>query len=173
MKRVALMLVAVIFLFADAIVLAQALEDTQIHRNCKYCGMDRQQFAHSRMLVEYYDGTCMAACSIHCVAIDLAVHIDKTPKTFQVGDFNTKKLIDAESATWVIGGNKPGVMSKKAKWAFERKEGAENFVKENGGTLATFDEAMKASYEDMYSDTKMIRERRKMKRMQSMEQKPQ
>jgi hypothetical protein len=38
------------------------------------------------------------------------------------------------------------------------------FVKENGGTVTTFDEAMKAAYEDMYQDTKMVREKRKMKR---------
>ena len=36
----------------------------------------------------------------------------------------------------------------------------------NGGSLATFDDAIKAAYEDMYADTKMIRERRKMKKMQ-------
>jgi nitrous oxide reductase accessory protein NosL len=89
-----------------------------------------------------------------------------------VGDFNTKKLINAESAAWVIG-NKPGVMTKRAKWAYEKKEDAESFVKENGGAVSTFDQAMKASYEDMYSDTRMIREKRKMKRMQSMENKPQ
>jgi len=57
-------------------------------------------------------------------------------------------------------------MSKRAKWAFEKKDQAEKFVKENGGQLATFDEAMKAAYEDMYSDTKMIREKRKMKKME-------
>jgi hypothetical protein len=39
-------------------------------------------------------------------------------------------------------------------------------VAEHGGRLATFDEAMKAAYESMYADTTMIRERRKMKRMQ-------
>jgi len=47
-----------------------------------------------------------------------------------------------------------------------KEEGADNFIKENGGTIATFDESVKAAYEDMYSDTKMIRERRKMKRME-------
>jgi len=80
----------------------------------------------------------------------------------KVGDFNSKKLIDAEKAFWVIGGNKPGVMTKKAKWAFENKADAEKFIAENGGSLSTFDEAMKAAYEDMYDDTKMIREKRKM-----------
>ena len=53
-------------------------------------------------------------------------------------------------------------MTKKAKWAFENKADAEKFIAENGGSLSTFDEAMKATFEDMYADTKMIREKRKM-----------
>ncbi len=43
-------------------------------------------------------------------------------------------------------------MTKRAKWAFNEKEQAERFVKENGGRLASFDEVMKASFQDMYSD---------------------
>ena len=66
----------------------------------------------------------------------------------------------------MIGGKQPGVMSRAAKWAFADKQAAERFVAEHGGRLATFDEAMKAAYESMYADTSMIRERRKMKRMQ-------
>ena len=66
----------------------------------------------------------------------------------------------------MIGGSKPGVMTKRAKWAFADKPAAEAFIKENGGQLASFDDAMKATYEDMYTDTKMIREKRaKMKKM--------
>jgi copper chaperone NosL len=156
---IAVSLIACLLLTAGV---ALAQEDCQKHPNCKYCGMDRAKFAQSRMLVEYDDGTAMGTCSIHCLAIDLALNIDKTPKTIQAGDFNTKELIDAENAFWVIGGNKPGVMTKQAKWAFAKKEDAEKFIQENGGTLATFDEAMKASYEGMYGDTKMIREKRKM-----------
>ncbi|MBU1232323.1 MAG: nitrous oxide reductase accessory protein NosL, partial [Proteobacteria bacterium] len=76
----------------------------------------------------------------------------------------TKKLIDAESAFWVIDGNKMGVMTTRAKWAFATKESAEAYIQTNGGTLAGFDEVMEATYEDMYKDTKMIREKRKMKR---------
>jgi copper chaperone NosL len=153
----ALMLVST-SLFAD--------DDVSKHKACPHCGMDRGQFAHSRMLIVYDDGAEIGLCSLHCAAIDLAINIDKTPKTIYVGDYNTKKLIDAEQAFWVIGGNKPGVMSKRAKWAFEKKTDAEAFIKSEGGTSANFDEAIKASYEDIYADTKMIRERRKMKRMQ-------
>ena len=124
------------------------------------------------MLITYDDGVEVGLCSLHCAAVELSLKLDKTPRSIQVGDYNTKKLIDAEKATWVIGGNKPGVMSKNAKWAFEKKADAEAFVAGNGGTIATFDQAMKAAYEDMYSDTNMIRERRKMKNMQKpMEQK--
>ena len=108
---------------------------------------------------------------MHCAAVDLANNIDKSPKAIKVGDFNSKQLIDAEKAFWVVGGSKPGVMSKRGKWAFEKKEDAEAFLKTNQGSLATFEEAMKMAYEDMYDDTKAIRERRKMKRMKMMEQK--
>lgn len=146
--------------------IAWAHEDVQQAPSCKFCGMDRAKFAHSRMLVTYEDGSVLGTCSIHCLAIDLAINIDKTPKLIQAGDFNNQKLVDAEKAFWVLGGNKPGVMSKQAKWAFEKKEDAEKYVQENGGSLATFDQAMQAAYQSMYEDTKMIRERRKMKRMQ-------
>ena len=127
--------------------------------------MDRAAFAHSRMLVTYDDGTSTGTCSIHCLALDLAMNIDKTPSSLMVGDFNSKELIDAEQAFWVIGGNKPGVMTKQAKWAFAKKEDADKYIAENGGTPATFDAAMKATYESMYADTQMIREKRKMKKM--------
>jgi len=141
-------------------------EDVNQAPSCKYCGMDRAQFAHSRMLVTYEDGTKLGTCSLHCLALDLAINIDKMPMTIEVGDYNNKELIDAEKAFWVIDGNKPGVMTKQAKWAFAKQEDAEKFIKENGGSLTTFDAAMKAAYESMYADTKMIREKRKMKKMQ-------
>jgi nitrous oxide reductase accessory protein NosL len=80
-------------------------------------------------------------------------------------------LLDAEKACWVIGGKKPGVMTKRAKWAFASDKDAQAFIKENEGKPASFDEAMKASYEDMYTDTKMIRERRAKKRMMEKEKK--
>jgi copper chaperone NosL len=167
MKRFGLFFIAIAFvLFTGDFFLAQAQEDIQKITSCKYCGMDRAKFAHSRMLMTYDDGSQLGSCSIHCLAVDLALNIDKTPKTIEVGDYNTKNLIDAEKAFWVIGGNKPGVMTKRAKWAFGNKSDAEAFVKAEGGNLSTFDDAMKATYEDMNEDTKMIRERRKMKRMQ-------
>jgi copper chaperone NosL len=83
-----------------------------------------------------------------------------------VEDYNTKELIDAEQAFWVIVPDKPGVMTRRAKWAFADKGAADAFIKANNGSIpAGFEEAIKATYEDMYGDTRMIREKRKMKRM--------
>jgi copper chaperone NosL len=166
------LVIAGCFLFAGLAFAAQTEDDISVHKVCKYCGMDREAYNFSRMLIEYDDGTVAAFCSIRCVAVDLANNIDRTPKAIKVGDFNGKHLIDAEKAFWVIGGSKPGVMSISGKWAFEKKDDALNFVKTNQGKIASFEEAMKLAYENMYEDTKMIRERRKMKRMKTMEKKP-
>jgi copper chaperone NosL len=163
-KRLLLGFFLWVFLFSGNLLFAQ--EDIQKHKSCPYCGMSREQFAHSRMLITYDDASEAGLCSLHCAAVELSLHLDKTPSSIQVGDYNSKKLIDAEKATWVIGGSKPGVMSKNAKWAFEKKSDAEAYVAANGGTIAAFDQSIRTAYEDMYSDTKMIRERRKMKRMQ-------
>jgi copper chaperone NosL len=142
-----------------------AQEDIQKHLACKYCGMDREKFSHSRILIVYDDGSTVGTCSLHCAAIDLAINIDKTPQSILVGDYRTKKLIPAEGAVWVIGGSKMGVMTKRAKWAFEDKENARKYIADNGGKEASFEESMKAAYEDMYEDTKMIRERKKERKM--------
>jgi hypothetical protein len=172
MKRAHVVYVAVVVCFIfGGLLAAQTKEDIELYKDCKHCGMSRGMFDFSRMLIEYEDGTTTAVCSVHCAAVDLANNIDKAPKAIKVGDFNGKQLIDAEKAFWVVGGNKPGVMSKRGKWAFEKKDDAESFMKTNQGKAASFEEVMKMAYEDMYEDTKMIREKRKMKKMKMMEQK--
>ncbi len=127
---------------------------------CLYCGMDLGKFAHSRMVIDYDDGRAVAVCSLHCAAVDLALNIDRTPKAIRVGDYATQKLIDAETAVWLIDTGKPGVMTTHAKWAFETQQGAEKYLQENGGRVASFAEAMKVAYEDMHQDNRMIRDKR-------------
>ena len=124
--------------------------DLKAFPECKYCGMIRERYAYSRALIEYYEGATVGTCSVHCLAIDLALNAEKTPKAILVGDYFSRRLIDAEKAFWVLGGNKPGVMSIRGKWAFEEKDESSRFIKENGGQLSNFDEVMKASFQDMY-----------------------
>lgn len=144
--------------------LAQSHDDVRAAPSCTRCGMDREKFAHSRMLVEYEDGTSVGLCSVHCGAVELAVALDRTPRAIRVADHGTRKLVDAEKAVWVLGGSVPGVMTRRAKWAFEQRAAADAFVQANGGTVVAFDEAMRAASEDLYQDTRMIREKRKAMR---------
>jgi len=156
---------ATLTLLLTTVALVTATDKVEGPDSCKYCGMDRTRFSHSRMLVTYQDGSSTGTCSLHCMAVELANNIDKMPTSIKVGDFTTQKLIDAETAHWVIGGDRMGVMTSRAKWAFASKADAEAFIKAHKGTLGSFDDAIKAAYEDMYNDIRMIRERRKMMKM--------
>ncbi|MBE0556552.1 MAG: nitrous oxide reductase accessory protein NosL [Proteobacteria bacterium] len=172
MKRMVLCCILALFCLAPASALWAVDNDIKEIPSCKYCGMNRETYAHSRMHIEYGDNTKEGLCSLHCASVDLALNLDRTPKAIQVGDYGTKVLIDAEKAFWVIGGSKPGVMTKNAKWAFANKADAEKYQREFGGRIAGFDEALEAAYKDLAQDTKMIRERRKMRKMKMMERKP-
>jgi nitrous oxide reductase accessory protein NosL len=136
--------------------------DKDIERipSCQYCGMDREKFASSRMLIEYENGTTIGTCSIHCAAVDLAQSFGKTIKAIRVADYRSGKLIDAEKAVWVVGGGIPGVMAAKSRLAFAEKADAETFRKDKGGEIADFNTAITSTYCDMWVDTQGIRARR-------------
>jgi len=118
------------------------------HRSCAHCGMDREKFSYSRLLITYTDGTSAGVCSIHCTATELKASKSKTAKSVEVADLNSRKLVDAEKAAWVIGGNRKGVMTKTAKWAFAKKDDADAFVKKHGGKSATYKEALALAEKD-------------------------
>jgi nitrous oxide reductase accessory protein NosL len=122
-----------------------AAETVESPADCKQCGMNRTKFGHSRMVVTYADGSSTGTCSINCVVTDTKKAAGKKVKSYQVADYNTRKLTDASKATWVIGGKKSGVMTPLPKWAFVDKKDADAFIKENGGKLASFDEALRAA----------------------------
>ena len=168
MKKILItLLLAVACLYTLAV--AVELPDVQQHAACAYCRMDRQKFAHSRMVIDYDNGSSTGLCSLHCAALDLANQLDKMPLAILVADYNTKQLLNAEEAIWVLGGNKKGVMTMRAKWAFLKQADANEFTTANDGEIVAFEGAVKAAYEDMYSDTKMIRMKRKeMKKMKMM-----
>ena len=147
MRQVCFLLVAAMFCIAAA---APVSEDIRQFPECKYCGMDREKFGYSRMLVRYEDGTAVPTCSVHCTGIDLALNPHKVVSAEQVGDYATRALLDAYKAVWVLGGDKMGVMSIRGKWAFRERRDAEQFIREHGGAMASYEAVMKAVFEDMY-----------------------
>lgn len=167
-------LLYLLLVFGICISIAQAVvaavpTDIAKSPTCSKCGMDRGKFSHSRMLIEYEDGAAVGTCSLHCTAVELANTIDRIPVMVSVADYDDNVLIDVDKAVWVMGGSKKGVMTGQAKWAFASRDSAERFIKSNGGRLVAFDEAIKAAYDDMYQDTKMIREFRKTLRIKAQE----
>lgn len=132
---------------------------------CHYCGMQKSKYGHSWVIIEREDGTQQEVCSIHCAAIDMALHSHMPVRKITVGDYNTKQQIDADRSYWIIGGDKMGVMTARAKWAFETMDAADNFMKTHGGRIVMFEDVMKAAFEDMYEDTLMIQKKRKMMKL--------
>jgi nitrous oxide reductase accessory protein NosL len=136
-------LVAVLFYIAGMDAFAQS--DIEDHRSCAHCGMDRKAYGFSRMLIQYDDGAVMGVCSLHCAVVELNTNQGRTVKTLLVADRDTRTLIDAEKAIWVMGGKKRGVMTQLPKWAFQTKAAAEAFIKANGGKIVPWAEALAAA----------------------------
>jgi copper chaperone NosL len=127
---------------------AVAQDDIDEHRSCVYCGMDRKAFGFSRMLIQYEDGSAAGVCSLHCAVAELDANPGHKVKALLVADRDSRLLINAEQAIWVMGGKKRGVMTQLPKWAFGSKKGAEAFVQEYGGKLVTWMEALAAAREE-------------------------
>lgn len=163
-RRIVELLLLFWLISLSSAVLAQTLTDAKDFPSCKYCGMDRQVFAHSRMLIEYEDGRSLGTCSITCAVEDLEHNKGKKVKSISVADYNSKNLIAAKSASWVLGGNKPGVMTRTAKWAFEKREDAQDFVSQSGGRIVTFDEIMKVTRQEGQSHDKKETSKKKSKK---------
>ena len=123
-------------------------EDVRKHNFCPHCGMDREKYSHSRILITYSDGFSVGVCSIHCAAIELKASKAKVVRSIEVADFQTGKLIPAEKAVWVIGGIGKGVMTVVPKWAFSILKAARTFIQKNGGTLGTYQEVLSRAEKD-------------------------
>lgn len=148
-------------------------DELKKYPKCPYCGMDRTQYHYSRHLVQYDDNLVDGTCSIHCLAISLSLNIDRGPKAIYAADFGSsaeiKPLALVDKASYVIGSKLKGTMTANSKVAFADKAKAEAAMAKEGGTLANFDEALKATYLDMAADTARVRKNRAEKRHPMMQ----
>jgi nitrous oxide reductase accessory protein NosL len=119
--------------------------DIETHRSCTVCGMDRKAYGFSRMLIQYQDGSQVGVCSLHCAIAEVDEHRERLVKTMLVADRDTRNLIDAATAVWVIGGKKRGVMTQNPKWAFSGEAAANIFIAANGGRVVSWQEAEAAA----------------------------
>lgn len=152
-------------------------DELKKYPRCRYCGMMRGKFSHTRHLLVYEDDSVEGTCSIHCAAISLSLNLDRGPKAVYVGDAGSaekiKPLVLVDKASYVIDPSKPGVMTKVSKFAYSDAAKAEAATKAEasakaGAKVATFDDALKAAYLDMADDTIMLRKRRSEMRKKMM-----
>jgi nitrous oxide reductase accessory protein NosL len=149
--------------------------DIEKFPKCPYCGMDRKQYHHSRMLIQYSDDLPDGTCSLHCAAISLSLNVDREPKALWVGDnasaAEVKPLVEVDKATFLIGSKIPGVMTAQSKVAYGTEEAAKAAQAVQGGELGNFDKALLAAYTSMSQDVSRIRKNRAERRRKMMEQK--
>jgi copper chaperone NosL len=131
-----------------------AQDDIAAHRSCIHCGMDRKAYGFSRMLVHYEDGGSAGLCSLRCAVLELDSSQGRKTKAILVADRDSRLLINAEQAIWVMGGVKRGVMTSRPKWAFSTRTAAEAFLKDYGGAIITWNEALDAAREDLSKEVR-------------------
>jgi copper chaperone NosL len=151
------------------------VNDIEKYPKCPYCGMDRRQYHHARMLIQYSDDLADGTCSLHCAAISLSLNVDREPKVIWVADNapagEPKPLIEVDQAKFLVGSKIPGVMTANSKVAYGSEEAAKAAQAANGGEIVGFDQALLAAYTDMAKDVTRIRKMRAERRKKMMEQK--
>lgn len=145
MKILLKYLTVVMMLFSTAAAASAGVEKPE---TCRQCGMDRDVSATSRLLITYADGSIAGVCSLPCAVAEMG-ESKKEVSSLKAADYWTKELIDARTATWVVGGTKRGVMSSQGIWAFGTGDGARRFVREYGGRTSSFEQALNAVYGEL------------------------
>lgn len=140
-------LTIIIAMFGMSLTLCLAGSDIEEFRSCSQCGMDRKAYGYSRMLIAFEDGSRVGTCSLHCAVAEIDA-VKHSLKSLLVADRNSRDLIEADKAVWVVGGNKRGVMSTVAVWAFSTPAAAQEFTASHGGSVTAWENVFISAQKD-------------------------
>lgn len=119
---------------------------------CVICNMDRRQFHFSRHLLHYSDDHVQGTCSINCASEAMLRERKRGFSAIYAADYSEtsdpKPLIEASTATYLIGSSLKAVMSPISKYAFATQTSAEIEMAKSGGQLATFEKSLAAALKD-------------------------
>jgi nitrous oxide reductase accessory protein NosL len=122
---------------------AEAAEATG-RAGCKVCGMYIDQYQHTAAELIDKDGQHLEACGMACLL--RVVQDEGGPDSFtsiKVRDWESRELIAAADATYVIGSNiTPDMMPSII--AFRSRDAAQKFIGEHGGEPLDFHQALSA-----------------------------
>lgn len=148
------------------------VDELNKYPRCRYCGMERAKFSHSRHLLVYEDDTVEGTCSLHCAAISLSLNMDRGPKAIYAGDAGApgpkeaiKPLVLVDQAFYVIDPSKLGTMTKVSKFAYASRAAADAAAggaaaAQAGAKVVDFNAALTSAYLGMAGDTVLLRKRR-------------
>lgn len=129
------------------------VDELEKHPRCVICNMDRRRFHDARHLLHYGDGSVHGTCSVHCAAECMLRERRRGFRAIYAPDFGAagepKPLVEAASATYLIGSDLRGVMTPVSKVAFASRDAALQARVVYGGEIAGFAAAVAASLEEM------------------------
>ncbi len=129
---------------------------------CPVCGMKIAMFYKTSHTSKLKNGNPRQYCSIRCLVVDMQEYgIDLND--IKVVDASTQKLIDANTAYYVVGSNIKGTMSKVSKLAFAVEVDAAKFAKKYKGKVVDFNTALESAKKSLKSDIAMIKKKKEKK----------
>lgn len=150
--RIAGALVAVVAVFAAYALCFATPKDLARYPACLNCGMSRESSSHTRMVVEYADGTRSAECSLHCLLADLIAQPGREPKRILAADYRDRELAEAKACSWVRYDNAAQCRGSKVLLAFRTEAAADEFIASFGGQKLNYDEALSTTYLDLQAE---------------------
>lgn len=128
-------------------------DDIGKYPRCVICNMDRRKFHHARHLLVYGDGLVQGTCSVHCAAECMLRERRRRFRAIYGADFGSpsdpKPLVEVSGASYLIGSDLRGVMTKVSKVAFAHMASAEAAREEHGGIIGSYSSAVSASLREV------------------------
>jgi nitrous oxide reductase accessory protein NosL len=116
-------------------------EEAHKRESCRVCGMYIDQYQKTAAELVLKDGTIEHTCGVACMLREVTDAGGYSAfKSVKVHDWVSGKLVDAETATYVLGSNViPDMVPNYI--AFAKREEAEAFVAKEGGEVIDFNVA--------------------------------
>jgi len=129
---------------------------------CPICGMDIKMFYKTSHASKLHNDTPRQYCSMRCLVVDMQEYGIDT-NNIQVIDAKSEKLIDANTAFYVVGSKIQGTMTKLSKLGFKNEADAKEFVKKNKGKIVSFEEALSQAKKSLKFDIEMLSKKKEKK----------
>jgi nitrous oxide reductase accessory protein NosL len=135
MKRLHL-IIAIVFVLVAAMAISASAQE-----KCPLCGMNLEGNQNTAFVVEKATGETVTYCCPHCGLWVVAKEAD-TVKSAKARDFIGGEWVNAKDAVYLF--NSKAVPACSPSWiAFAKKKEAEMFRKGFGGTIYSYEEAIK------------------------------